>query len=107
MLVFVLLNAGRINVREFVQPKGKWPLPAMHWTLYIATLTIKIEKPSQNVVFDDLALHLPADQQRLGPIYFLFPFLYKFVLEQGKIVEKGTHEQLVDDKGLYYAMWRQ
>jgi ATP-binding cassette subfamily B protein len=29
------------------------------------------------------------------------------VLEQGKIVEKGTHEQLVDDKGLYYAMWRQ
>lgn len=30
-----------------------------------------------------------------------------FVLEQGKIVEKGTHEQLVNDKGLYYAMWRQ
>ncbi len=30
-----------------------------------------------------------------------------FVLEQGKIVEKGTHEKLVNDKGLYYAMWRQ
>lgn len=30
-----------------------------------------------------------------------------FVLENGKIVEKGTHEKLVDDKGLYYAMWRQ
>ncbi|MFZ1799931.1 MAG: ABC transporter ATP-binding protein [Chitinophagaceae bacterium] len=30
-----------------------------------------------------------------------------FVLEQGKIVEKGTHETLVNDKGLYYAMWRQ
>ena len=30
-----------------------------------------------------------------------------YVLEQGKIVEKGTHEKLVEDKGLYYAMWRQ
>jgi ATP-binding cassette, subfamily B, bacterial len=30
-----------------------------------------------------------------------------FVLEKGKIVESGSHEELVDDKGLYYAMWRQ
>ena len=30
-----------------------------------------------------------------------------YVLEKGKIVEKGTHEQLVDLRGLYYAMWRQ
>ena len=30
-----------------------------------------------------------------------------FVLEKGKIVEKGTHQKLVEDKGLYYAMWRQ
>ena len=30
-----------------------------------------------------------------------------FVLEQGKIVEQGKHSDLVDDKGLYYAMWRQ
>jgi ATP-binding cassette subfamily B protein len=29
------------------------------------------------------------------------------VLEQGQIVESGTHAQLVDEKGLYYAMWRQ
>lgn len=30
-----------------------------------------------------------------------------YVLERGKIVETGTHEKLVNDKGLYYAMWRQ
>lgn len=30
-----------------------------------------------------------------------------FVLERGKIVETGKHEELVGLKGLYYAMWRQ
>jgi ATP-binding cassette subfamily B protein len=30
-----------------------------------------------------------------------------YVLEKGKVIETGTHEQLVTDKGLYYAMWRQ
>jgi ATP-binding cassette subfamily B protein len=30
-----------------------------------------------------------------------------YVLEQGKIVETGSHESLLDQKGLYYAMWRQ
>jgi len=30
-----------------------------------------------------------------------------FVLEKGKIVEQGSHSELVDQKGLYYAMWRQ
>lgn len=30
-----------------------------------------------------------------------------YVLEKGKIVEQGTHEILVEKKGLYYAMWRQ
>jgi ATP-binding cassette subfamily B protein len=29
------------------------------------------------------------------------------VLEHGRIVETGCHAQLVDRKGLYYAMWRQ
>lgn len=30
-----------------------------------------------------------------------------YVLERGSIVEEGTHGQLLDRKGLYYAMWRQ
>lgn len=30
-----------------------------------------------------------------------------YVLERGRIVETGRHEDLVDAKGLYYAMWRQ
>jgi len=30
-----------------------------------------------------------------------------YVLEQGKIVEAGSHQSLLDQKGLYYAMWRQ
>ena len=30
-----------------------------------------------------------------------------YVLERGKIVENGKHEELLEKKGLYYAMWRQ
>jgi ATP-binding cassette subfamily B protein len=30
-----------------------------------------------------------------------------YVLEKGKIAETGTHEKLLEEKGLYYAMWRQ
>ncbi len=30
-----------------------------------------------------------------------------YVLERGHIVETGRHQELVDRKGLYYAMWRQ
>jgi ATP-binding cassette subfamily B protein len=30
-----------------------------------------------------------------------------YVLERGSIVEAGTHTQLLEQKGLYYAMWRQ
>ena len=30
-----------------------------------------------------------------------------FVLEQGHVVEQGRHNELLEQKGLYYAMWRQ
>lgn len=30
-----------------------------------------------------------------------------YVLEKGSMVEEGRHEELIEMKGLYYAMWRQ
>lgn len=30
-----------------------------------------------------------------------------YVLEKGQVVETGTHSELLAEKGLYYAMWRQ
>ncbi len=30
-----------------------------------------------------------------------------YVLEKGDVVETGTHEKLLEEKGLYFAMWRQ
>lgn len=30
-----------------------------------------------------------------------------YVLEKGQVIETGTHEKLLSEKGLYFAMWRQ
>jgi ATP-binding cassette, subfamily B, bacterial len=30
-----------------------------------------------------------------------------FVLERGRVIESGSHGALLEQKGLYYAMWRQ
>lgn len=32
---------------------------------------------------------------------------YIYVLERGEVAETGSHEELIERKGLYYAMWRQ
>jgi ATP-binding cassette, subfamily B, bacterial len=41
---------------------------------------------------------------RLSTIMFAHRIL---VLERGRIVETGNHASLLEEKGLYYAMWRQ
>ena len=30
-----------------------------------------------------------------------------YVLEKGQVIEQGKHDDLLEEKGLYYAMWRQ
>mgnify|MGYP001601927241 CR=1 FL=1 len=30
-----------------------------------------------------------------------------YVLEKGKVTESGIHEELLSQKGLYFAMWRE
>ena len=30
-----------------------------------------------------------------------------YVLERGRIAESGRHDELLEKRGLYYAMWRQ
>jgi ATP-binding cassette subfamily B protein len=30
-----------------------------------------------------------------------------YVLEKGRVAETGSHYELLEEKGLYYAMWRQ
>jgi len=52
-----------------------------------------------------------ADQQIMIMIaHRLSTIMYAdciYVLEKGRIIEEGSHNELVDKKGLYYAMWRQ
>ena len=30
-----------------------------------------------------------------------------YVMEKGKIIEQGSHDELLVNKGLYWALWRQ
>ncbi|WP_240432992.1 ABC transporter ATP-binding protein [Taibaiella koreensis] len=56
--------------------------------------------------------HITAQRQHITVMiaHRLSTIMYAdhiFVLEKGKIVETGNHHELLDLKGLYYAMWRQ
>jgi ATP-binding cassette subfamily B protein len=65
------------------------------------------EKEITNTIRD---ISLSKDQISLLIAHRLSTIMHAdviYVLEQGKIVETGSHESLVGQKGLYYAMWRQ
>lgn len=56
--------------------------------------------------------HITAQRQHITVMiaHRLSTIMYAdriYVLEKGKIVETGSHNTLLDIKGLYYAMWRQ
>jgi ATP-binding cassette subfamily B protein len=48
--------------------------------------------------------HHDPDRARLSTVMHADTI---FVLEKGRIVECGRHAGLLEQKGLYYAMWRQ
>lgn len=61
---------------------------------------------------NDTIEHLPDNEQRITIMiaHRLSTIMNSdriYVLEGGKIVESGKHSELLDSKGLYYAMWRQ
>ncbi|MCO6461996.1 MAG: ABC transporter ATP-binding protein [Saprospiraceae bacterium] len=61
---------------------------------------------------NDTIEHLPDNEQRITIMiaHRLSTIMNSdriYVLEGGKIVESGKHSELLDRKGLYYAMWRQ
>ena len=61
------------------------------------TDTVKLIHHSQNIMTILIA-------HRLSTVMYADRI---YVLEQGQIVEQGNHDELVNEKGLYYAMWRQ
>ena len=61
---------------------------------------------------NETIVHLPGNEERITILiaHRLSTIMHSdciYVLEAGQVVESGTHWQLLEKKGLYFAMWRQ
>ena len=113
------------NIIEW-RPGGK-PAVFMHPSGYKGSAPFKGPEPGSNGMTVDskdrltVAGHAQRDVWRLeslnakGQITILIAHRLStimhadriYVLEKGDVVETGDHDSLINEKGLYYAMWRQ
>ena len=63
-----------------------------------STVTLKTEKGNETVLIQAVQKH---------PVKSHVIHVDFYVLEKGRVAETGNHQQLLEEKGLYYAMWRQ
>jgi ATP-binding cassette subfamily B protein len=73
--------------------------------------TASLDSLTEEAITDTINMIAEEKQQIIITIaHRLSTIMYAnriYVLEKGKIVETGSHNELLQQKGLYYAMWRQ